>query len=123
MSWRPPHPRASPAPSRQKNRIARAMIKFPSTDYFEALKARMAAEQERFRRLGFFGATFAVKVSDNGRSRNFVLEFEVFELKNVREVDAVALKQVDFAIEGDARVWREMIENIKRHGEADTNHD
>ncbi len=99
------------------------MIKFPSTDYFEALKTRMAAEQERFRRLGFIDATFAVKVSDNGRSRNFVLEFEVFELKNVREVDNVDLKQVDFAIEGEARVWREMIENIKRHGEADSNHD
>ena len=83
----------------------------------------MAAEQERFRRLGFIDATFAVKVSDNGRSRNFVLEFEVFELKNVREVDSVDLKQVDFAIEGDARVWREMIENIKRHGEADASHD
>jgi len=76
------------------------MIKFPSIDYFEALKARMAAEQERFRRLGFIDATFAVKVSDNGRSRNFVLEFEVFELKNVREVEGVDLKQVDFAIEG-----------------------
>ena len=99
------------------------MIKFPSIDYFEALKARMAAEQERFRRLGFIDATFAVKVSDNGRSRNFVLEFEVFELKNVREVEGVDLKQVDFAIEGEARVWREMIENIKRHGEADADHD
>jgi hypothetical protein len=99
------------------------MVKFPSTEYFEALKARMAAEQARFRRLGFFDTTFAVRVSDNGRSRNFILEFEVFELKNVREVDNVDLKQVDFVIEGDSRVWRDMIENIKRHGEADASHD
>jgi hypothetical protein len=98
-------------------------IRFPSIEYFEALKTRMAAEQERFRRLGFIDTTFAVKVADNGRSSNFVLEFEVFELKNVREVETVDPGQVDFAIEGDARVWREMLENIKRHGEADTAHD
>lgn len=98
-------------------------IRFPSTEYFEALKARMAAQQERFRRLGFIDTTFAIKVADNGRPRNFILEFEVFELKKVREVEAVDPKQVDFMIEGDARIWREMIENIKRHGEADTAHD
>jgi hypothetical protein len=98
-------------------------IKFPSTEYFESLKSRMAAEQERFRRLGFFDTTFAVKVADNGRTRNFILEFEVFELKNVREADSVDPRQVDFVIEGDARVWREMIENIRRHGEADASHD
>jgi hypothetical protein len=33
------------------------------------------------------------------------------------------LKKVDFSIEGDERVWREMIENIKRNGQADTDHD
>jgi hypothetical protein len=99
------------------------MVKFPSTEYFETLKARMAAERERFRRLGFIDTAFAIRVSDNGRSRNFILEFEVFELQNVREVDSIDLKHVDFAIEGDARVWREMIENIKRHGEADSDHD
>jgi hypothetical protein len=98
-------------------------IKFPSSEYFEALKAAMAANQERFRRLGFIDTTFGVKVADNGRSRNFILEFEVFELKNVREVDAVDPKKVDFTIEGDAKVWREMLENIKRHGEADASHD
>ncbi|HJU09656.1 MAG TPA: hypothetical protein VJ728_02205, partial [Candidatus Binataceae bacterium] len=30
---------------------------------------------------------------------------------------------LDFAIEGEFAVWREMLENIKRHGEADTAHD
>ncbi len=98
-------------------------VTFPSTEYFEALKGQMVAAQEHFSRLGFIDTTFGVSVANNGKSRNYVLEFEVFELKNVREVDSVDLKQVDFAIEGEARVWREMIENIKRHGEADTSHD
>jgi hypothetical protein len=98
-------------------------VSFPSTEYFEALKAQMAAAQEHFSRLGFIDTTFAVSVANNGKSHNYVLEFEVFELKNVREVPAVDLKKVDFSIEGDERVWREMIENIKRNGQADTDHD
>jgi len=98
-------------------------VKFPSTEYFSALKDQMAAEQERFRRLGFIDTTFGVGVIQNGTSCNFVLGFEVFELKNVHEVAQLELTQLDFAIEGDFSVWREMIENIKRHGEADTAHD
>jgi hypothetical protein len=98
-------------------------VKFPSTEYFSALKDQMAAEQARFRRLGFVDTTFGVSVLQNGASRNFVLAFEVFELKSVHEVSELDLRQLDFAIEGDFAVWREMIENIRRHGEADTAHD
>src|ERR1700681_3254791 len=87
-------------------------ISFPSTEYFEALKAQMAANEEKFRRLGFIDTTFGVSVGVNGKARNFALEFEVFDLK-----------KVDFQIEGDSRVWREMIENIRRNGEADSSHD
>jgi len=98
-------------------------VSFPSTDYFEALKAQMVAAQEHFSRLGFIDTTFAVSVANNGKSHNYVLEFEVFELKAVREVPEIDLKKVDFAISGDERIWREMIENIKRNGAADTQHD
>lgn len=98
-------------------------VSFPSTEYFKALKERMVADQERFRRLGFIDTTFGVRVGQNGKARNFILEFEVFELKDVREVEAIDPKKVDFTIEGDAGVWREMIENILRNGEADTSHD
>jgi hypothetical protein len=98
-------------------------VSFPSTEYFKALKEKMAADQERFRRLGFIDTTFGVRVGPNGKARNFVLEFEVFELKDVHEVEAIDPKKVDFTIEGDAGVWREMIENILRNGEADTSHD
>jgi hypothetical protein len=98
-------------------------VKFPSTEFFNALKDQMAAEQARFRRLGFIDTTFGISVAQNGASRNFVLAFEVFELKDVHEVSQLDLAQLDFAIAGDLAVWREMIENIKRHGEADTAHD
>jgi len=98
-------------------------VSFPSIDYFEALKSQMAAAQEHFSRLGFIDTTFAVSVANNGKSHNYILEFEVFELKAVREVPEIDLKKVDFAISGDERIWREMIENIKRNGAADTDHD
>jgi hypothetical protein len=65
-------------------------VRFPSTEFFNALKDQMAAEQARFRRLGFIDTTFGIGVAHNGASRNFV---------------------------------REMLESIKRHGEADTAHD
>jgi len=83
----------------------------------------MTAEQARFRRLGFIDTTFGISVAHNGAAHNFVLAFEIFELKDVNEVAQLDLTQLDFAIEGDLAVWREMIENIKRHGEADTAHD
>ena len=100
-----------------------ASVTFPSNEYFESLKRQMESAQDKFRRLGFIDTTFGVSVGNNGKSRNFVLEFEVYELKKVSEVPSIDLKKVDFLIEGDAAVWREMIENIKRHGEADTDHD
>jgi hypothetical protein len=60
-------------------------VRFPSTEFFNALKDQMAAEQARFRRLGFIDTTFGISVAHNGASRNFVLAFEVFELKDVHE--------------------------------------
>src|SRR6202790_5569971 len=77
-------------------------MSFPSTEYFEALKAQMAANEEKFRRLGFIDTTFGVSVGLNGKARNFVLEFEVFDLKHVSEVPAIYLKKVDFQIEGQS---------------------
>ncbi len=98
-------------------------VSFPSVEYFEALREKMAAHQDKFQRLGFIDTTFGLSVANNGKSRSFILEFEVYELRSVREVPSVDPKQVDFVLAGDSRVWREMIENIRRNGEADTSHD
>jgi hypothetical protein len=98
-------------------------IRFPSTEYFEKLGERMAGESARFRRLGFIDTTFGVTVTENNHPRSFILSFEVFELAGVREVDEIDATAVDFTIAGDAAVWREMIDNIRRNGEADTHHD
>ncbi|MGH7917728.1 MAG: hypothetical protein ACREQE_09680, partial [Candidatus Binataceae bacterium] len=52
------------------------MVKFPSTDYFDALKLRMQAEEQRFRRLGFIDTSFGLVIGENGVSIIFVLSFE-----------------------------------------------
>jgi hypothetical protein len=98
-------------------------VKFPSTEYFWALGERMVAEQARFRRLGFIDTVFGLTVAEDTNARNFILSFEVFELADVREVDNIDSALADFVIAGDASVWREMIDNIRRNGEADTHHD
>lgn len=98
-------------------------VRFPSTEYFKALGERMVAEQARFRTLGFIDTRFGVSVAENQKARNFILVFEVFELTDVREVDEIDLSSIDFVIAGDAAVWREMIDNIGRNNEADTDHD
>jgi hypothetical protein len=95
---------------------------FPRRNILRRLRKRWRRIR-RFRRLGFIDTTFGVRIGHNGKARNFILEFEVFELKDAREVEAIDPKKVDFTIEGDTAVWREMIENILRNGEADTSHD
>lgn len=98
-------------------------VKFPSCEYFRALGEQMAAERERFKRLGFIDTKFIIGVNGISGDRNFLLEFEVFELKAAREIANIDLAAADFALMGDTAVWREMIENIVRNGEADTHHD
>jgi len=79
----------------------------------------MAASEDKFRRLGFIDTTFGVSIGANGAARNFILEFEVFDLKNISEVPALDLKKARLRDSRRAPVWREMIENIKRNGQAD----
>jgi hypothetical protein len=100
-------------------------VTFPSAAFFQALATAMAAEQERFRRLGFFDATIGVRVladADGGVERLFVLAFEVFECARVAEVARFAPGQVDFVLAGKASAWREMFENIRQNGGADVAH-
>ena len=96
-------------------------VRFPSVEFFAALQARMREAADRFRRLGYFDTTFAVRVRD-GADRSFVLRFEVFDCVEVREVKSLVAESVDFTLEGTEDAWREMIENIRRHGHADATH-
>jgi len=96
-------------------------VRFPSVEFFTALQGRMREAAERFRRLGYFDTTFVVRVR-NGTERSFVLRFEVFDCVDVREVKSLADGPVDFVLEGGLDAWREMLDNIRGHGQADANH-
>jgi hypothetical protein len=96
-------------------------VRFPSVEFFTALQDRMREAAERFRRLGYFDTTFAVRVR-NGTERSFVLRFEVFDCVGVKEVKSLADDAVDFVLEGGFDAWREMLDNIRSHGQADANH-
>lgn len=98
-------------------------VVFPSTAFFLALRDAMRSEQARFQRLGFFDATFGVRVLPDGPGASPVdhtLGFEVFDCVAVREgIDGAA---VDFVLEGPLAAWREMLDTIHALGAADTAH-
>lgn len=95
-------------------------IAFPSVEFFAALRDRMRAEQDRFRRLGFFDTTFGVRVLRDGAApAEVTLAFEVYDLVDVRPG---ITGSPDFTLEGPLPVWREMLDTIHRLGAADAAH-
>jgi hypothetical protein len=96
-------------------------IRFPSLDFFEALRNEMRAARERFSRLGFFDTTFTVRVLDADGEAPFeaTLAFEVFDCVAVREGVAA---EPDFVLEGRLSAWREMLDTIHALGATDAAH-
>ena len=92
-------------------------LTFPSAQWFEALRGLVNPDPE-FRRIGTVDAVMGVKVG----SYNFVLTFEAFECAGVEEISSGELPDVDFYLEMAESDWRDMLENIKEHGEADRSH-
>ena len=98
-------------------------VDFPSLAFFQALQTLMRQEEPRFRRLGFIDTTFGVHiVGSNGQEWRYLLAFEVFECREVKEVADFDLTEIDFVLKGDLAAWVEMIENICRHSGADVTH-
>jgi hypothetical protein len=98
------------------------MVKFPSVEWFEALAERTDADRDTFRRLGYFDANVGVKIDANGAGHvGYVIEFEGYGVKSVR-AEAEPEKVSDFTIEGSVDAWRDMVRNIREHGEPDLAH-
>ena len=98
-------------------------MKFPSEAWFRALQERAAGKADRFKKLGFVDATVGVVVDpDNGGApAGFILEFGGYGCKKVSAVQQPG-EVADFVLAGPYRVWKEMIENIRKNGEADLQH-
>jgi hypothetical protein len=94
-------------------------VAFPSLEFLQVLQREVAAERERFSRLGFFDTTFGVRVVQDGAPTEFTVAFEVFDC--VRVADGIE-PGVDFVIEGPLAAWKDMLDNIHGLGAADTAH-
>jgi hypothetical protein len=90
------------------------MPKFPSVEWFEAVK-EIVNNDEAFKRLGTVDATVGIKVGD----QLFEVTFEAFDCTGVREIQEHELRDLDFWLEQSPEEWQEMLENIKQHGAAD----
>ena len=90
------------------------MPTFPSTEWFEAVRELVNADDE-YRRLGTVDTSVGVKVGDS----LYEVSFEAFECTGVREIQESELSDTDFWLEQSPEEWREMLENIKQHGAAD----
>jgi hypothetical protein len=98
-------------------------IAFPSSAFFQALQSAMQQEAVRFRRLGFIDTTFGIHITaPNGQHWRYLLAFEVFDCREVTEVQAFDLTSIDFVITGDLAAWTEMLQNIRQHHGADVTH-
>jgi hypothetical protein len=94
-------------------------IAFPSVEWFEALGKLMDENRARHEHIGPIDCTAqftVISMEDESQNRHFQVEFELYSVVGVREVDASESDKADFVMETDGYVWQEMIENIREHG-------
>ena len=93
------------------------MSVFPSVEWFERVRA--AANQDAaFRSLGTADTKVGIRVDE----KVFVLDFEAFECAGVSEADADSLVDVDFSLNMGIDDWRSLLDNVRKHGGADSEH-
>jgi hypothetical protein len=86
---------------------------FPSVEWLEAV-ATLAREDATYRKFGRVDLSAAIKVDD----RIFSLTFDVFDIRDIREITADRLEDLDFYLELDAAGWRNMLQDIRENGHA-----
>jgi hypothetical protein len=99
-------------------------MKFPTTEWFQALADTSAQKPDVFRRLGFCDAAVGIKVlADDGlaEDRGFVLTFDGYKCKSVKDTAAPA-EASDFVLEGKFGAWKEMVENVRANHGPDLKH-
>ena len=98
---------------------------FPSVGWFRSLADRMAAQPEKYRKLGAMDLTLVPRIAfPDGHAESFTLEFEGNRCRAVGRLDSGGSVEGRHPVilEGEYAAWREMIENINRHGHADLQH-
>jgi hypothetical protein len=93
------------------------MPEFPSTEWLQAV-ADLAMADETYRRYGRVDTLAGIKVGD----RMFRMTFDVFEIRDIREITFDDLRDLDFYMEMEPERWRAMLESIKENGHAGLEH-
>ncbi len=89
------------------------MTVFPSVEWFKEA-ADLLNKSDSFKRLGTCDAEVGVQVGD----RIFEIDFEAFEVKDVREIDTRRAEELDFTLVQSPEDWKLMLEDIKTNGRA-----
>lgn len=98
---------------------------FPSVAWFQRVADRMAAQPEKYRKLGSMDLTLIPRiVFSDGHAERYRLCFEGHGCRPVERLDdtAPAEGHHPVVLEGEYGAWREMLENIRQHGHADLSH-
>jgi hypothetical protein len=98
---------------------------FPSAGWFRRLTHRMAAQREKYRKLGAMDLTLVPRVIfPDGHSEFFSLAFEGHCCRTVEPLTGPEAihGQHPVIVEGEYAAWKDMVENIRRNGHADLSH-
>ena len=87
---------------------------FPSVEWFRAV-ADIVNKDPEYRRLGNCDAAVGIEVGD----RVFELNFEGYEITEIKEINSTASEDLDFTLVMSPENWRDMLLNIKEHGRAE----
>ncbi len=87
---------------------------FPSVEWFQSV-ADIINDDEEYRRLGTVDAAVGIQVGE----RMFEVDFDAFNIVDVKELDAATPRDLDFTLVMPHEQWREMIESIKQNGRAE----
>jgi hypothetical protein len=89
------------------------MPAFPSVEWLQAV-AGLAMQDDVYRKFGRVDAIVGIKVGD----RAFAMTFDVFDIRDVREIGFDDLRDLDFYLEMPVEMWQAMLESIQQHGSA-----
>src|SRR5262245_47594167 len=98
---------------------------FPSVAWFQRLADAMAAQPEKYRRLGPLDLTLIVRVVyPDGTDECHALEFDGARCVAITRLTAASAVRGRHPVilEGDYAAWKEMLESIRTHGGADLTH-
>jgi hypothetical protein len=93
------------------------MPQFPSVEWFNNA-AELLNKSDSFKRLGTCDSEIGVQVDD----KYFEVDFEAFEVKGAKEIDAKRAEQLDFTLTQSYDEWKAMLQNIKQNGRAEHNY-